>query len=213
MTRVAVFGLDVRNRLFPDDDPLAKTIRVADVPFQVIGLLKSRGAGPAGASLDNVILIPINTASRRLFNRDSLTMLIAQVRNPEHGDEATARVTALLRARHHIQPPALDDFTTTNPAVTAAHVARAGSTLTKILTGVSVMALLIRIVIMSLSWKRSSSGRRDGRHCNRPGWRAVGYSPAEAAADSYLAAIRTGLRPLHCDRSRIGAPGRRPGWT
>ncbi len=162
LTRVAVLGLDVRNQLFPDEDPLGKTLRIADVPFQVIGLLKSRGAGPAGANLDNVILIPINTASRRLFNRDFLTMLIAQVRNPERSDEATARVTALLRERHHIQPPALDDFTITSPAVTAAQVARAGGTLGKILTGVSVMALLIGgIVIMSLMSIAVSERRKE----------------------------------------------------
>jgi putative ABC transport system permease protein len=162
LTRVAVLGLDVQNQLFPDEDPLGKTLRIADVPFQVIGLLKSRGAGPAGANLDNVILIPINTASRRLFNRDFLTMLIAQVRNPERSDEATARVTALLRERHHIQPPALDDFTITNPAVTAAQVARAGGTLRKILTGVSVMALLIGgIVIMSLMSIAVSERRKE----------------------------------------------------
>ena len=162
LMRVAVLGLDVRNQLFPDEDPLGKTMRIADVPFQVIGLLKSRGAGPAGASLDNVILIPINTASRRLFNRDFLTMLIAQVRTPDRSDQATARVTALLRERHHIQPPTLDDFTITNPAVTAAQVARAGSTLTKILTGVSVMALLIGgIVIMSLMSIAVSERRKE----------------------------------------------------
>src|SRR5215472_16142298 len=76
LTRVAVLGLDVWNQLFPGEDPLGKSVRIADVPFQVIGLLKSRGAGPAGASLDNVVLIPVNTASRRLFNRDYVTMLI-----------------------------------------------------------------------------------------------------------------------------------------
>jgi putative ABC transport system permease protein len=162
LTRVAVLGLDVRNQLFPDEDPLGKTIRIADVPFQIIGLLKSRGAGPAGASLDNVVLIPINTASHRLFNRDYLTMLIAQVRNPEQSNEATARVTVLLRVRHHIQPPALDDFMITNPAVTAAQVARAGGTLAKILTGVSVMALLIGgIVIMSLMSIAVSQRRKE----------------------------------------------------
>jgi putative ABC transport system permease protein len=151
LARAAVIGTDVRNALFPDEDPLGKTFRIADAPFQVIGLLKSRGAGLAGGSLDNLVLIPVNTASRRLFNRDFLTMLIAQVKDPDRSTEATDKVTALLRERHHIQPPALDDFTITNPAATMAQVTRAGSTLTKILTGVAAMALLIGgVVIMSL---------------------------------------------------------------
>jgi ABC-type antimicrobial peptide transport system permease subunit len=151
LARVAVLGLDARNSLFPGEDPIGKTIRIADVPFQVIGLLKSRGAGPGGASLDNVILIPVNTSARRLFNRDYLTMLIAQVRDPAQSTQATNKIAALLRERHHINGTALDDFTVTNPAATMAQVTRASNLLTKILTGVSIMALLIGgVVIMSL---------------------------------------------------------------
>jgi putative ABC transport system permease protein len=162
LSRVAIIGADVRKDLFPDEDPLQKTIRVGDVPFQVIGLLASRGAGPAGGSLDNIVLIPINTASRRLFNRDFLTMLLVQIKNPERGGQAAEKVGALLRDRHHIQPPALDDFTVTNPAATMAQVTRAGSTLSKILTGVAVMALLIGgVVIMSLMSIAVSERRRE----------------------------------------------------
>jgi putative ABC transport system permease protein len=162
LARVAVIGTDVRAALFPDEHPLGKTFRIADVPFQVIGLLKSRGAGPAGGSLDNLVLIPVHTAARRLFNRDFLTMLIAQVRDPERSSEATEKVTALLRDRHHIQPPALDDFTITNPAATMARVTRASSTLTKVLTGVAAMALLIGgLVIMSLMSIAVSERRKE----------------------------------------------------
>ena len=162
MARIAVLGADVRNGLFPEEDPLGKTIRIANVPFQVTGTLKSRGAGPAGAALDNIVLVPINTASRRLFNRDYLTMLIAQVKNPDRSTAATEKVAALLRERHHIRPPALDDFTITNPAAAMAQVTRAGSTVSKILTGVSLMALLIGgIVIMALMSIAVSERRKE----------------------------------------------------
>jgi putative ABC transport system permease protein len=162
LARVAVIGVDVRKDLFPDEDPLQKTIRIGDVPFQVIGLLGPRGAGPAGGSLDNIVVIPVNTASRRLFNRDFLTMLLVQIKNPERGADAAAKVTALLRQRHRIQPPALDDFTVTNPAATMAQVTRAGNTLSKILTGVAAMALLIGgVVIMSLMSIAVSERRKE----------------------------------------------------
>jgi len=89
-------------------------------------------------------------------------MLIAQVKDPDRSTEATDKVAALLRERHHIQPPALDDFTITNPAATMAQVTRAGSTLTKILTGVAVMALLIGgVVIMSLMSIAVSERRKE----------------------------------------------------
>ena len=162
LARVAVIGVDVRKDLFSDEDPLQKTIRIGDVPFQVVGLLRPRGAGPAGGSLDNIVVIPVNTASRRLFNRDFLTMLLVQIKNPERGADAAAKVTALLRQRHRIQPPALDDFTVTNPAATMAQVTRAGNTLSKILTGVAAMALLIGgVVIMSLMSIAVSERRKE----------------------------------------------------
>lgn len=162
LARVAVIGTDVRDALFPGVDPLGKTMRIADVPFEVIGLLKSRGAGPAGGSLDNVVLIPVHTAARRLFNRDYVTMLIAQLKDPDRSNEVTNKVVSLLRQRHHIQPPALDDFAITNPAATMARVTQAGSTLTKILTGVALMALLIGgLVIMGLMSIAVSERRKE----------------------------------------------------
>ena len=166
LARVAILGADVQNSLFPGEDAMGKTIRVANVPFQVIGILKSRGAGPAGATLDNIVLLPINTAARRLFNRDFLTMLIAEVRNPDRATETTEKVAALLRDRHHIPPRALDDFTITNPAATMAQVTRAGTTLGKILTGVSIMALgiggIVTMALMSIavSERRNEIGVR-----------------------------------------------------
>lgn len=162
LARVAAIGMDVKRVLFPNEDAIGKTIRIADVPFQVIGLLKSRGAGPAGGSLDNIILVPVNTASRRLFNRDYVTMLIAQLKDPTRSDEVTNKVAALLRERHHIKPPALDDFAITNPAATMTRVTQASTSLSKILIGVTVMALLIGgIVIMSLMSIAVSERRKE----------------------------------------------------
>jgi putative ABC transport system permease protein len=89
-------------------------------------------------------------------------MLLAQVNNSERGAEAAGKVATLLRARHHTQPPALDDFTVTNPAATMAQVTRAGNTLSKILTGVAALALLIGgVVIMSLMSIAVSERRKE----------------------------------------------------
>jgi putative ABC transport system permease protein len=162
LARVAVIGADVKTMLFADEDPVGKTVRIADVPFQVKGVLASRGAGPAGASLDNLVLIPVTTASRRLFNRDFLTMLIAQLNDPDQGDAAVTKITALLRERHHIVAPAADDFTITNPRAAMARVTEVGSTLSRVLTGVAALATLIGgVVIMSLMLIAVSERRKE----------------------------------------------------
>ncbi|MDE3188324.1 MAG: ABC transporter permease [Acidobacteriota bacterium] len=152
MARVAVLGADARRDLFPDQDPIGKTIRIGDVPFLVTGVLEPRGAGPGGASLDNLILIPVSTASRRLFNRDFLTMLIVQIANPDHPATAIAQIRSLLRVRHRLPHDALDDFTLTSPAAIMAQVTRLGSQLRTLLVVLSVLATVVGgVVILSLT--------------------------------------------------------------
>jgi putative ABC transport system permease protein len=162
LARIAVLGTDARNTLFPGEDPLGKTIRIGGVPFEVRGVLASRGAGPAGGSLDNLVLIPVTTASRRLFNRDFLTMIITQLKNPEQGETVGAKITALLRQRHHLASTALNDFTITNPRAVLAQLTGAASTLSRILTGVAFLATLIGgVVITSLMMIGVSERRKE----------------------------------------------------
>jgi putative ABC transport system permease protein len=166
LARVAILGSDVLLVLFPEGDAIGKTIRIGDVPFQVKGVMASRGAGPGGGSLDNLILIPVTTASKRLFNRDFLTMLIAQVREPEKSAAAVAKITALLRQRHHIATAALDDFTLTSPQAVMAQVTQMGSTLSTILKGIATIAMFIggavimSVMLISVSERRKEIGLR-----------------------------------------------------
>ena len=162
LARVTVIGADVARDLFHGEDPLGKVIRIADVPFQVKGVMASRGAGPGGASLDNMLVIPVSTASKRLFNRDYLTTLVVQLVDANASDRVAENVRALLRERHRIIPPAQDDFTVGSPRATLAQITQVGSTLSKVVTGVAVIATLIGgAVIMSLMLIGVSERRRE----------------------------------------------------
>jgi ABC-type antimicrobial peptide transport system permease subunit len=149
LARVAILGTDVERDLFPGEDPLGQTIRIGDVPFEVVGVLRPRGAGPAGGSLDNIILIPVTTASRRLFNRDFLTMLVVQLQDPEASPGVVSEITALLRDRHHIPASAFDDFTVTSPKAVLAQVKGLGSALGTTLEGIALIATLMGGVVVS----------------------------------------------------------------
>lgn len=162
MARVVVIGEDLRKALFAGEDPIGKQIRIADVPFQVKGVMAPRGVGPGGASMDNTLAIPVATASRRLFNRDYYTGMLAQLRDPEQADRAIADIKALLRERHGIVPPGEDDFTVTSPQAQVARVTDVGSTLAKVMIGVAVIATLIGgAVIMSLMLIAVSERRKE----------------------------------------------------
>ncbi|UCG74292.1 MAG: ABC transporter permease [Chromatiales bacterium] len=162
LARVAVIGPDVSRELFPGEDPLGKQIRVGNVPFQVKGVLESRGAGPGGSSLDNIVFIPVTTASKRLFNRDYLTTITVQLDNPDEPDPVVADITALLRERHGIVPPGEDDFTINNPRAAALRVSNVRSTLSAVLAGTAGIATLIGgTVIMGLMLVAVSERRRE----------------------------------------------------
>jgi putative ABC transport system permease protein len=162
VARVAVLGPEAAKNLMPGEMPMGKTIRIGGVPFEVLGVLASRGAGPTGSSLDNLILIPVTTASKRLFNRDFLTMVIAQLRNPEQGDRAVEDIRALLRQRHHLAPEALDDFTLTDPKAVMAQMTSVASTLSRILTGVAYLSMFLGgLVIMGLMLTGVSERRQE----------------------------------------------------
>jgi putative ABC transport system permease protein len=162
LARVAVIGADVKATLFADENPIGRTARIADVPFQIVGILASRGAGPGGGSLDNLLLIPVSTASKRLFNRDFLTMVIAQLKDPAQADQTVAAITTLLRERHRLAATAQDDFTLTNPRAAMARVTEVSSTLSKVLTGVGMLATVVGgVVIMSLMLMAVSERRKE----------------------------------------------------
>lgn len=162
LARVAVIGPDIQTALFPNEDPIGKQLRIANVPFQIKGVLVSRGAGPGGASLDSIVFIPVTTASKRLFNRDYLTTINVQLKDPERPEPALEEISTILRDRHGIVPPGEDDFTLSNPRAIAEQVAEVRSTLTTVLTGVAAIATIIGgTVIMSLMLIAVSERRRE----------------------------------------------------
>jgi len=95
VARVAVIGQDIVTGLFPNEDPIGKQVRIGNVPFEVKGILVSRGAGPGGSSLDGVLFIPVTTASRRLFNRDYLTTITAQLADPDRPGPAIESIKTI----------------------------------------------------------------------------------------------------------------------
>ncbi|MBT8444577.1 MAG: FtsX-like permease family protein, partial [Gammaproteobacteria bacterium] len=157
-----VIGPDIQRDLFGTEDPIGKQIRIGNVPFQVKGVLVTRGAGPGGSSLDGIAFIPVTTASKRLFNRDYLTTITVELEDPLNPDPVIDEISAVLRERHGIIPSGEDDFGFVNPRATAEQVAEVDSTLRRVLTGVSVIATIIGgTVIMSLMLIAVSERRRE----------------------------------------------------
>jgi putative ABC transport system permease protein len=117
--KVALLGKTVADNLFGGIDPVGETIRIKNVPFTVAGVLTAKGQSSTGQDQDDLILLPISSAKRRVLgfnpaNADAVNMIMMQARSDAQIQGAQEEAAALLRQRHHLQPAELDDFTIRN---------------------------------------------------------------------------------------------------
>jgi putative ABC transport system permease protein len=115
--KVAILGTTVAQELFGYSDPVGETIRIKNIPFQVIGVLEPKGESSWGRDQDDVVMVPVTTAQKRLFGMprpDMVSSITVKVKSEDLIDRAQEEVTLLLRQRHKISNPQNDDFTVRN---------------------------------------------------------------------------------------------------
>jgi len=105
---VAVLGADLKNRFFPNVDPIGKTVQIDGRPFQVVGIAKPKGS-VFGQSQDNFVSIPIQTHVKIYGSRSGLQYNFAAV-SKDRMAEAEDEVRVLLRAWRHLKPGQDDTF-------------------------------------------------------------------------------------------------------
>jgi putative ABC transport system permease protein len=166
--RVAVLGSQVVDRLFPDTDPVGQVIRIGRVPFEVVGVLVSKGLTADGlAQEDDQVIIPINTALRRVFNADFLRMIYLEVASDDLMDEAAEEVAAILRERHRLaRRDRPDDFKIQNQLVIMRAELATVTSFRTMITGIGAVSLIVggvgilSIMLLSVRERRSEIGLR-----------------------------------------------------
>ena len=141
--RVAVVGQTVVKNLFGDEDPVGKEIRVKNIPFRVIGVLKSKGNGTMGNDQDDTVLIPYTTSMERVEGIDYLRRVYVVAKDDEGIDRLQADIENLLRVRHNIKDTNLDDFNIQNMKSIMETVAQTTGTFTLFLGAVAAISLVV----------------------------------------------------------------------
>ncbi|CEF49449.1 unnamed protein product [uncultured bacterium] len=101
---VALLGQTVIRNLFPEGiDPVGQFLLIKNVPFQVIGTLKPKGAAPWGQDQDDAIFVPVTTGLIRLFGRDWLSSITVQVEDVSQIAETQASIVDILTRRHKVE--------------------------------------------------------------------------------------------------------------
>ncbi len=142
--RVAVVGSSVGGMLgaASSADLVGQEIRIRGIPFQVVGVLDSKGS-QGWMSPDEMVYIPLATAQFRVFGSDRLSQIDVQAVDEKSMDAATAEIDHALRREHRIRPGADDDFTIRNQAALMSTFQETTKTFSMLLAGIALVSLVV----------------------------------------------------------------------
>lgn len=168
-TKVALLGTTVTSNLFGDLDPVGKTIRIAGMPFKVVGILQKKGQSGMGQDQDDSILIPITTAQKKLFGTQFpgvVKYIQVQAKTGDMLDSAEEEIKLLLRERHNIGKNKDDDFTVRNFTQMMETIKQVTATMTLLLGSIASVSLLVggigimNIMLVSVTERTKEIGIR-----------------------------------------------------
>lgn len=147
--RVAVLGQTVYEQLFPDGEvPIGETIRINNTNFKVIGLMEEKG-GSGFNDQDDLVLVPLSTAQRRLFparrtdGKFRVDFIYAQALSESRQDAAIAQIQQTLRETHNITFRDEDDFTVLSQTELVSAFGQITRILTTFLAVIASISLLV----------------------------------------------------------------------
>jgi len=142
--RVAVLGPTAVENLFGTADPIGQTIRIGrrGVPFEVIGVTQPKGVDTNGLDQDDVILVPLGAAMRRLMNMIYVQTIYVQAKRSDLLDSAEREIRDVLRKRHRLEGKR-DDFTIQNQATLIAGERETAQSMTLLVGSVAGISLLV----------------------------------------------------------------------
>ena len=141
--RVCVIGKTIVDNLFPDGDPIGKTIRINKAPFKVVGVLGAKGQSSGGQDQDDVVFVPLTTAMNRMMGITYVNNITIQAMNENVIDSVQAEVEHLLRIRHRIKNSDDDDFSVRNLAALMDTMMSTANTITMLLGCIAAISLLV----------------------------------------------------------------------
>ena len=171
-TKVCLIGQTVARQLFGGSDPLGQSLRIRRVPFTVIGVLESKGQSMMGTDQDDLILMPISTARKRVLGASNLAKqrsvgtIWVKVREGYDMKAAEEQVRSLLRQRHRLQPGQDDDFSLRNLEEVAATQEASSRVLALLLAAVASVSLVVggigimNIMLVSVTERTREIGLR-----------------------------------------------------
>jgi putative ABC transport system permease protein len=169
--KVALLGQSTAQNLFGETDPLDQIIRIKKVPFTVVGVLERKGQSSWGQDQDDLILIPMSTARKKVHgvnqaNPRAVGAISVKIQPGEDMVAAEEQIRALLRQRHRLQSFQDDDFWLRNLSEVLQTQEESSQVMTYLLAAIASVSLLVggigimNIMLVSVTERTREIGLR-----------------------------------------------------
>src|SRR5678816_616708 len=149
--RVIVVGQTIGDNLFPGMDPVGLTVRVANLPFRIVGVMVRKGQDQQGRDQDDTAFAPYSTVQKKILGNTNLRIAYVSAISQDATYTAQQQITELLRQRHKLTASEGDDFTVRNMTDIAEAANETNNTMTILLACIaSVSLLVVGIGIMNI---------------------------------------------------------------
>jgi len=142
--RYAVLGSAIPDML--NANPAAmigQEIQIRGIPFEIIGVLGTKGSAGGFGNPDEQILIPLQTARYRIMGTDRLRSITVDAASVPQMTLTMIEIERVLRREHKIRPGAENDFQIRNQSDILATFQQTTETFTYLLAGIAAVSLLV----------------------------------------------------------------------
>jgi len=140
---VCIIGETVRKRLFGAGDPMGQTIRVKNVPCQVIGMLVAQGPDTFGNDRDDGMLMPLRAVQRRLNGNNDVPFVWLAGDTAGAVPDIIKQVRQEMHERRHIAPSEKDNFNVEDLAQITQTIGQVTGVMTLFVAAVASVSLLV----------------------------------------------------------------------
>ena len=163
--RVCVLGKTVVDTLFENVEPVGQIVKIKNVGFHVVGVMKEKGAS-GWRNPDDQVFIPYSTAMKRVFGSDYLSSISVQANNDKLIEAAETELIELIRKEHEIPVNKEPDFHIRNQAEFMETLEESSQTFTNMILGIAVVSLVVggigimNIMLVSVTERTKEIGLR-----------------------------------------------------
>jgi putative ABC transport system permease protein len=140
LAKSAVIGKTVVDQLFPNENPIGQTIRIRNLPFQIVGVLAAKGFNLFGQDQDDVVIVPYSSHMHRITTRTFLNSILVQAENDQAINLVQQEITDLLLVRHRSKE---QDFTVRSQLELMQTVTATSRAMGFLLAGVAAVSLVV----------------------------------------------------------------------